>query len=40
MKTLPALLLTAFWALPASACDKVDAAKVHYALAEMERVGS
>ena len=35
MKTLPALLLTAFCALPAFACDKVDAAQVQLAFAEM-----
>lgn len=35
MKTLPAMLLSAFCAMPAFACDKVDAAKVQSILAEM-----
>lgn len=35
MKTLPALLLTLLCAMPASACDKLDAARVQLALAEM-----
>lgn len=35
MKTLPVLLLSAFCALPASACDRVDAAQVQLAFAEM-----
>lgn len=35
MKTLPALLLSALCAMPASACDQVDAARVQLAFAEM-----
>lgn len=35
MKTLPALLLSALCAMPASACDKADAARVQLAFAEM-----
>ncbi|HEY0886329.1 MAG TPA: hypothetical protein VGE20_13655 [Ramlibacter sp.] len=35
MKTLPALLLSALCAMPASACDKADAAQVQLAFAEM-----
>lgn len=35
VKTLPAMLLAALCAMPASACDKVDAAKLQLALAEM-----
>lgn len=35
VKTLPAMLLSALCAMPASACDKVDAAQVQLALAEM-----
>ena len=35
MKNLPAMLLSALWVMPAFACDKVDAAKMQFALAEM-----
>jgi hypothetical protein len=35
VKTLPALLLSALCAMPASACDKVDAARIQLPFAEM-----